>query len=54
MTITTKQEKPSEIVLKVEKLRKEFGGIVAVKEVSFEIKKGELYQRPFKSNFWKC
>ena len=42
MTITTKQEKPSEIVLKVEKLRKEFGGIVAVKEVSFEIKKGEF------------
>ena len=29
-------------VLKVDKLRKEFGGLVAVKEVSFEIKSGEF------------
>jgi len=31
-----------EIILKVDKLRKEFGGLVAVKDVSFEIKKGEF------------
>ena len=30
------------IVLKVKNLRKEFGGLVAVKNVSFEIKKGEF------------
>ncbi len=30
------------IVLKVDNLRKEFGGLVAVKDVSFEIKKGEF------------
>ena len=29
-------------VLKVENLRKEFGGLVAVKDVSFEIKEGEF------------
>ena len=32
----------SEPVLKVEKLRKEFGGLVAVKEVSFEVGPGEF------------
>jgi len=31
-----------ETVLRVNKLKKEFGGLVAVKEVSFEIKSGEL------------
>ena len=29
-------------VLKVSKLRKEFGGLIAVKDVSFEIQPGEL------------
>ena len=29
-------------VLKVDKLRKEFGGLVAVKDVSFEVNKGEF------------
>ena len=31
-----------ETILRVNKLKKEFGGLVAVKEVSFEIKSGEL------------
>ena len=30
-------------VLTVDKLRKEFGGLVAVKDVSFEVKKGEIF-----------
>ena len=29
-------------VLTVDKLRKEFGGLVAVKDVSFEVKEGEF------------
>ena len=32
----------SEPVLKVENLRKEFGGLVAVKDVSFEVGPGEF------------
>ena len=32
----------SNLVLKVEGLRKEFGGLVAVNDVSFEIGKGEF------------
>ena len=31
-----------DIVLRVNKLKKEFGGLVAVKDVSFEIKPGEF------------
>jgi branched-chain amino acid transport system ATP-binding protein len=32
----------TKILLKVENLRKEFGGLIAVKDVSFEVGKGEL------------
>jgi len=30
-------------ILKVEKLTKQFGGVVAVNEVSFDVKKGEIF-----------
>ena len=32
----------SKTVLRVDNLRKEFGGIIAVKDVSFEVKEGEF------------
>ena len=33
----------TEIVIKTEKLTKRFGDIVAVDEISFEVRKGEIF-----------
>ena len=44
-------ESQDNTILKVINLRKEFGGLIAVKDVSFEIKKGEF--TPWKAEMVK-
>ena len=48
MTITTEAplpapERPSDAVLKLENVTKRFGGLVAVDDVSFEVRRGEIF-----------